>query len=149
GVSNFPQTRAGRGEGAMHNAVTTPELLAWAHQSVRRIRASQAPLPERAQRPRKLVIVHLDGVPRPLLDRALRDGSMPFLSRLVSSGEYGLDSAFWGSPASTPFFQAGLLYGLKHPNLPAYSWYDRELGRQVRMNIPRDALAIEERLQRA
>ena len=71
---------------------------------------------------------------------------MPFLGRLVQSGAYRLDTAFWGSPASTPCFQAGLLYGLDHPNLPAYTWYDRELGRKVQMNVPKDALAIEQRL---
>jgi hypothetical protein len=71
---------------------------------------------------------------------------MPFLSRLIRSGAYHLDEAFWGSPASTPFFQAGLLYGLRHPDLPAYSWFDRPLRRRVQMNTPRDALAVEERL---
>ncbi|MCI0669289.1 MAG: alkaline phosphatase family protein [Myxococcaceae bacterium] len=129
--------------------VITPELHAWARESLRRIAAREAPVRDDTRRPRKLLVVHLDGVPRQLLDVAVRDGSMPFLGRLLASGEYAMDSAFWGSPASTPFFQAGLLYGLEHPNLPAYSWYDRELGRLVKMSIPRDALAIESRLVRS
>lgn len=74
---------------------------------------------------------------------------MPFLSQAVRSGAYHLEEAFWGSPASTPFFQAGLLYGIEHPNLPAYSWFDRELGRKVQMNTPKDALHIEQRLGRS
>jgi hypothetical protein len=113
---------------------------------VRRIGAKVRPVP--ASRRRRLLIVHLDGVPKAHLEEAVRGGRMPFFSRLVRSGACRMDDAFWGSPASTPFFQAGLLYGLRHPNLPAYSWFDRELGRRVRMNTPRDALAVEERLGR-
>jgi hypothetical protein len=71
---------------------------------------------------------------------------MPFLRALVSSGAYRLDGAFWGTPASTPFFQACLLYGIRHPNLPAYLWFDRQLGKLVRMNVPEDARSIEARL---
>jgi hypothetical protein len=59
-----------------------------------------------------------------------------------------MDGAFWGSPASTPSFQAGLLYGLRHPGLPAYEWFDRELNRKVQMSRPQDAAAIEARLER-
>ncbi|MDY7229668.1 alkaline phosphatase family protein [Hyalangium rubrum] len=95
-----------------------------------------------------MLVVHLDGVPKVLLEEAVRTGRMPFFSQLVRSGAYHLEDAFWGSPASTPFFQAGLLYGLEHPNLPAYSWFDRELGRKVQMNTPKDAHAIEQRLGR-
>jgi hypothetical protein len=104
--------------------------------------------PLSTSRRRKLLVVHLDGVPKVHLEAAIRTGQMPFFSKLVRSGAYSLDDAFWGSPASTPFFQAGLLYGLRHPNLPAYSWFDRELGRKVQMNTPADALAIETRLKR-
>jgi hypothetical protein len=93
-----------------------------------------------------MLVVHLDGVPRQLLETMMREGRMPFLARLLASGAYGMDTAFWGSPASTPCFQAGLLYGVRHPDLPAYNWFDRELGRPVKMNAPKDALAIEQRL---
>ncbi|MBF5042582.1 phosphodiesterase [Aggregicoccus sp. 17bor-14] len=73
---------------------------------------------------------------------------MPFLAGLVRSGAYHLERAFWGSPAATPAFQAGLLYGLRHPDLPGYSWFDRALGREVAMNHPQDTRAIEARLGR-
>jgi hypothetical protein len=127
--------------------ILTSELQAWACTLARRIGRKVPPVPSKRQR--HLVVVHLDGVPRALLDNAIQTGSMPFLSRLVRSGTYHLDGAFWGSPASTPFFQAGLLYGIEHPNLPAYSWFDRELGRKVQMNTPKDAFHIEQRLGRS
>lgn len=128
------------------SSVISPQLQAWAHAWVRRIGSKVSPVAP--GRRRKLLIVHLDGVPKALLEDAIQQGTMPFFSRLVRSGHHHLDDAFWGSPASTPFFQAGLLYGLEHPNLPAYQWFDRELGRTVRMNTPQDARDIEGRLGR-
>src|SRR2546428_3939688 len=116
----------------MTEPIVTPAMRGWAERSIGRIGKRAERLPSR--RHRKFAVVHLDGVNHDLLAEAVRAGKMPFLSRLIESGAYALDSAFWGSPASTPCFQAGLLYGLRHPNLPAYHWYDRELGRIVRMN---------------
>ncbi len=134
--------------GATHEALVSTDVQEWAKAARRRLAGRVQPL--RGGRPkalRKALVVHLDGVPRAVLDQAVARGAMPFLSRLVRTGAYALDSAFWGSPASTPCFQAGLLYGLRHPNLPAYHWFDRELNRVVRMNVPQDALAIEGRLK--
>ena len=129
------------------NEVINPQLQTWAREYVRRVGSKLGPVSKSRQR--KLLMVHLDGVPKAHLETAVRTGQMPFFSRLVTSGAYHMDDAFWGSPASTPFFQAGLLYGIRHPNLPAYSWFDRELGRKVQMNTPADALAMESRLGRA
>jgi hypothetical protein len=128
----------------MDSALIAPQMRAWALRSKARI--EQLHVRVQTSRRRKLLLVHLDGIPRAVLERAVWENRMPFLSRLVRDGAYHLDSAFWGSPASTPAFQASVLYGLRHPNLPAYHWFDRELGRIVRMNIPRDALSIEQRV---
>jgi hypothetical protein len=115
----------------------------WARAAIARIARKVTHLPRRR---RKALLVHLDGVPRAVLERSIAAGRMPFLQRLLGSGEYQLSSAFWGTPASTPSFQAGLLYGARHPNLPAYLWNDRRLGRLVRMNTPKDAAEMERRL---
>jgi uncharacterized protein with GYD domain len=128
------------------SSLLTSDMRAWARGLAGRI--GQAVPRVAATRRRRLLLVHLDGVPKALLDEGVRTGRMPFLSTLVRSGAYQLEEAFWGSPASTPCFEAGLLYGIPHPNLPAYSWFDRELGRRVRMNAPQDALDIEQRLER-
>ncbi|MBZ4407080.1 alkaline phosphatase family protein [Myxococcus sp. XM-1-1-1] len=117
----------------------------WAHGLARRI-GTKVP-PAAAHRRRNLLLIHLDGVPKALLDEAIVAGKLPFVSRLIRSGTFQLDDAFWGAPTSTPYFQAGLLYGLRNSNLPAYSWFDRELGRQVRMSTPTDAHVIDERLR--
>jgi hypothetical protein len=131
-------------------ALIAPRTRRWAETSIGRIgkRLERRSHPARAQG-RKLLVLHLDGVPRRVLQDALREDRMPFLSRLVKSGAYHQDTAFWGSPASTPAFQAGLLYGLRHANLPAYHWWDRGLGREVRMNLPKLAVKVEERVSAA
>jgi hypothetical protein len=121
-------------------------VQAWARACARAVAARVPRIPQR--RSRKLLLVHLDGVPLALLEGAMASGRMPFLSRLLSpGGGHVLAPAFWGSPASTPAFQAGVLYGLRHPNLPAYNWFDRGLGREVRMNAPRDAVDVERRVR--
>jgi hypothetical protein len=127
------------------NSMIAPELQTWAGAAISRIAGKVQRLPKRR---RRALVIHLDGVPKSFLDASVASGRMPFLASLVRSGAYRLDPAFWGSPASTPSFQAGLLYGLRHPDLPAYLWYDRALGREVRMNTPRDTVALEERLGR-
>lgn len=122
-----------------------PEMRAWAEQSIRRAGKKVQRVENR--RKRKFLLVHLDGVPYDLLQLAIAEGKMPFLRGLVHSGAYLMDKAFWGSPASTPCFQAGVLYGLRHPNLPAYSWFERGMNKEIRMNAPQDAVAIERRLK--
>ncbi|MFL5318150.1 MAG: phosphodiesterase, partial [Myxococcaceae bacterium] len=122
-----------------------PDMRAWAQESFQRAGRKLQRLEKR--RKRKFLLVHLDGVPMGLIKRALAEGRMPFLKSLVESGAYNLDSAFWGSPASTPCFQAGVLYGIRHPNLPAYSWFERGMNKEVRMNAPLDTVAIESRLK--
>jgi hypothetical protein len=97
---------------------------------------------------RRLVIVQLDGVSRRRLERAMADGYMPALAARLASGRHVLSSCRSGAPASTPAFQAGLFYGVS-PSVPGFVWFDREARREVRMDRPDDAAAIERRLARA
>ncbi len=96
---------------------------------------------------RRLVLVQLDGVSRRRLERAAREGYMPFLARRLDQGRLGLSSARSGAPASTPAFQAGLFYGVA-PSVPGFAWYDRRGGREVRMDRAADAAAVEAGLAR-
>ena len=130
-------------------ALIAPQAREWAERSIRRIgKKLHGTEGAAAKGRRKLLVVHLDGVPRRVLEPAILEGRMPFLKKLVDAGAYKMDTAFWGSPASTPAFQAGLLYGVRHPNLPAYHWWDRSLRREVRMNLPKLAVKVEDRVSR-
>jgi hypothetical protein len=96
---------------------------------------------------RRLVIVQLDGVSRARLARALADDALPALAARLRSGGHVLSSCRSGAPASTPSFQAGLFYGVS-PSLPAFAWFDRATGREVRMDRIADATAVEAQLAR-
>ena len=91
---------------------------------------------------RRALLVQLDGVSKRRLEWAMREGYMPYLARRLDRGQSGLQRAYSGAPASTPAFQAGLLYGIS-PSVPGFVWYDRRDGREVRMDRATDAAAIE------
>ncbi|MFL5263363.1 MAG: alkaline phosphatase family protein [Anaeromyxobacteraceae bacterium] len=94
---------------------------------------------------RRLVLIQLDGVSHRRLEWALGQGHMPFLARRLDKGGHAMASSRSGAPASTPAFQAGLMYGIA-PSVPGFVWYDRRNGREVRMDRPRDAASVESSL---
>ncbi len=96
---------------------------------------------------RRFCVIHLDGVSRRRLLSAIEAGQTPFLGRLMRSEEYALSPCYSGAPASTPAFQAGLLYGLREPDIPGFLWYDRERRAEVHMDCAADAAEVEARLR--
>lgn len=91
---------------------------------------------------RRFVIVHLDGLSRPILQHALENGYMPRLAAALERGEQVLAKAHAGTPASTPAFQASLFYG-KRADVPGYLWYDRIRKKDVRMDEPSECARVE------
>jgi hypothetical protein len=91
-----------------------------------------------------IVFVQLDGLPFPVLRWALAAGSVPTLRRWVSSGNHVLREWTPQLPCTTPASQLGILHGTID-GVPAFRWYDRELGRLLVANRPADAAIIEER----
>jgi hypothetical protein len=97
-------------------------------------------------RRRRAVLLQVDGLSSKRLRAAMARGEMPHLKRFVDRGLVRLRSLVSTTAPSTPVFQAGLLYG-GHAELPGFGWYDRELGRIVRMDLADDVLALEARLR--
>lgn len=93
-------------------------------------------------RPAGLLVVQLDGVAAPVLEQAMEAGLAPTMQRWVVDGSHRLEPWWARLPATTPASQAGLLYG-DSSTIPAFRWWDRELGRLVVANHPADAAAIE------
>ncbi|WP_081683096.1 phage holin family protein [Marmoricola sp. URHB0036] len=91
-----------------------------------------------------VVFVQMDGVPFPVAHWALQSGTMPTLARWVSSGSHRLDEWTVQLPCTTPASQQGILHGTCD-RVPAFRWYDRELGRVLVANRPADAAVIEAR----
>jgi hypothetical protein len=87
-------------------------------------------------------MLQIDGLSSQRLLQALARGDMPHLKRWLDSGQARLHCLRAASPPSTPVFTAGLLYGARD-GVPGFGWYDRNLGRQVRMDLAEDVSALE------
>lgn len=91
-----------------------------------------------------MLFVQLDGVPAPTLRWALEAGLMPTVRRWVDA-THRVDEWTVQLPCTTPASQLGILHG-RHDVVPAFRWYDRELGRVLVANRAADARIIEERV---
>jgi len=91
-----------------------------------------------------VLFVQLDGVAFPVLRWAIQAGAVPTLRRWVTSGDYALREWTAQLPCTTPASQLGILHGTV-AGVPAFRWYDRELGRVLIANRPDDAAIIEQR----
>jgi Type I phosphodiesterase / nucleotide pyrophosphatase len=60
-----------------------------------------------------------------MLERAVSAGEMPHVERLLGSEGYDLHRYRCGVPSTTPFAQAGILYG-DNREIPSFRWWDRE-----------------------
>jgi uncharacterized membrane protein YvlD (DUF360 family) len=113
---------------------------AYAATLLRRHRASEVEDPDVDG----VIFVQIDGVPFPVLRWAIQAGGVPTIRRWVTSGEYVLHEWTPQLPCTTPASQLGILHGTVD-RVPAFRWYDRELGRLLVANRPKDAAVIEER----
>jgi hypothetical protein len=110
----------------------------------RRGDAAAVPHPDR---PRRLLLLQIDGLSSERLAQALACGRMPRLARRLRAGQFRWRALTALSAPSTPVFQAGLLYG-HHGEVPGFGWYDRRLGRDVRMDLGEDVEAVQRELDR-
>jgi hypothetical protein len=110
----------------------------------RRARRTGARGPEDGTRPAGLLVVQLDGVAEPVLREAIEAGLAPTMQRWMAEGTHDLTGWWARIPSTTPASQAGLLHGDSSP-IPAFRWWDRDLGRLVVTNHPEDAALVERR----
>jgi len=91
-----------------------------------------------------IVYLEIDGLARPVLQRAMRDGHAPEMSRWVASGSYRLSEWETDLSSQTGASQAGLLLG-SNDDIPAFRWVEKESGRIMTCSAPPDCALIEER----
>ncbi len=91
-----------------------------------------------------VLFVQLDGVPLPVMRWALQSGLLPTITRWLRDDSHRLEEWTAQLPCTTPASQLGLLHGTLD-GIPAFRWYDRELGRVLVANRPPDAALIEAR----
>src|SRR6267143_235882 len=72
-----------------------------------------------------LVVLHVDGLGADSLEEALREGLMPFTKHLMDHEGSTIHRYRCGVPSTTPFAQAGIIYG-DNSEIPSFRWWDRE-----------------------
>jgi type I phosphodiesterase/nucleotide pyrophosphatase len=113
-------------------------LQHWLDRLVRRLRLGRAPAPGR----RRPLIVQIDGLSRSVLERALAQGRMPFLTRLLERGGYRMQPMSVGLPTSTPAFQMAAMYGVP-PDIPGFHYHDKRHRTDVYFPRAGDAARVE------
>jgi len=114
-------------------------IQSWLDRLVRRLRLGRAP----ARGRKRLLIVQIDGLSRAVLERALAQGRMPFLRRLIERGGHRLVPMSVGLPTSTPAFQMAAMYGVR-PDIPGFHYHDKRRRSDVYFPRAGDAAWVEE-----
>lgn len=92
-----------------------------------------------------LVLIQIDGLSRTQMENALRRRKLPFLRRLMVREHYRLHTLYSGQPATTPAVQGELFYGVRTA-VPAFSYFDRQERKVVRMLETEAAAKVQKRL---
>jgi uncharacterized membrane protein YvlD (DUF360 family) len=91
-----------------------------------------------------LFFVEIDGLAHDVLLRAIRDGNAPTMARWMREEGYRLTRWETDWSSQTGACQAGLLHG-NNDDMPAFRWWEKERGKPIVTNHPRDAMEIERR----
>jgi uncharacterized membrane protein YvlD (DUF360 family) len=90
------------------------------------------------------IFLQIDGLAEPIIRGEIAAGHLPTLAGWLQSGSHRLIGWECQVPSMTSSSQAGILYG-NNANIPAFRWYEKDSGRLLVSNHPRDALLIDQR----
>ncbi|HMJ01401.1 MAG TPA: phage holin family protein [Conexibacter sp.] len=91
-----------------------------------------------------VLFLEIDGLAHDVLRRALRDGNAPTLARWIHEDGYRLEGWETDWSSQTGACQAGILHG-SNREMPAFRWWEKEHGKAIVTNHPRDAAELERR----
>jgi hypothetical protein len=89
-----------------------------------------------------IFFLEIDGLARPILEKALKDGFMPNMARWLESGSHVLTSWETDTSSQTSAGQAGILHG-NNDNIPAFRWYDKTTGEVISSSAPKVVANLE------
>ncbi len=89
-----------------------------------------------------LLMIQIDGLARTQLERAIAQGRMPFVRRLLRRNGYETHDIYPGLPTTTPAVQAELFYGVRSA-VPAFAYLERKGKELTVMFSPASAKARE------
>src|SRR5512137_1391455 len=74
---------------------------------------------------RGLVMMEIDGLSYHHIQKAMTDGYMPNLKKMMDEDGYALSRIDCGLPSQTSACQAGIMFG-DNDDIPAFRWYDKD-----------------------
>lgn len=92
-----------------------------------------------------LIMIQIDGLSRSQLERAVEQGNMPFLARLIRRNHFTLENFYSGVPSTTPAVQGEIFYGVKAA-VPSFQFLRRGSGAILRMYEASAAAEIEKEM---
>ncbi|HMU27968.1 MAG TPA: phage holin family protein [Solirubrobacterales bacterium] len=91
-----------------------------------------------------IVFLEIDGLAHDILRRAMTNGNAPAMAAWVRDGSHKLEGWETDWSSQTGACQAGILHGNNH-DMPAFRWWEKETGRALVTNHPKDAAEMEAR----
>lgn len=91
-----------------------------------------------------LLLLEIDGLALPVLQRAMRDGNVPNMARWLADGSHVLTEWETDLSSQTGASQAGILLG-SNDDIPAFRWVEKETGVLMTCSAPSDCAEIERR----
>jgi uncharacterized membrane protein YvlD (DUF360 family) len=92
-----------------------------------------------------IVFLEIDGLARPVLQRAIRDGNAPHMASWLDRGTHRLDEWEPDLSSQTGASQAGILLG-SNEDIPAFRWVEKATAKIMTCSSPEDCAEIERRL---
>ena len=92
-----------------------------------------------------ILFLEIDGLARPVLQRAIRDGNAPQMASWIERGTHHLDEWEPDLSSQTGASQAGILLG-SNEDIPAFRWVEKATGKVMTCSSPEDCAEIERRL---
>jgi len=92
-----------------------------------------------------ILFLEIDGLARPVLQRAIRDGNAPQMASWLEAGTHRLDEWEPDLSSQTGASQAGILLG-SNEDIPAFRWVEKATGKVMTCSSPDDCAEIERRL---
>jgi len=92
-----------------------------------------------------IVFLEIDGLAKPVLQRAMRDGHAPNMARWLADDTHRFVEWETDLSSQTGASQAGILLG-SNEDIPAFRWVEKETGRLMTCSAPADCAALERRL---
>jgi len=92
--------------------------------------AARQKVVEEGENKRGLLMIEIDGLSFYHIQKAIQDGWMPTMKKLIDEYGYQISHVDCGLPSTTPACQSGIMHG-NNDDIPAFRWLDKENNRML------------------